>query len=58
MWRNKLEARLNNVSHLKGGLFLGYCTIHKQYYTDHKHTNGEIRCPNCDMIWMKERGFQ
>ena len=57
MWRNKLEARINNVSALGDGLFLGYCTIHKQYYKDYKHTNGEIRCPPCDAIWLKAGGF-
>jgi len=55
---NKIVARLNNVSDLGNGRFLGYCKTHKDYYEDFKHTNGEIRCPDCDADWLKERRFQ
>ena len=37
-----------------GNMFLGYCSIHKSYFLDVKHTNGEIRCPVCDKNWLKK----
>ena len=39
---------------LENGLFLGYCNQHKQYYIDHEHTNGLIRCPICEEEWLKK----
>ena len=52
----KLTARMD-MTNLGNSVFLGYCKIHKQYYVDHKHTNGEIRCPICDEKWLHEQGF-
>lgn len=47
----KLKARISEAN-VGNNLFLGYCTQHKKYYLDHKHTNGEIRCPTCDSQWL------
>ena len=52
----RLLARCDPVM-LGNNLFLGYCRTHKEYYADHKHTNGEIRCPMCDEKWLIEHGF-
>lgn len=35
-----------------GVMFLGYCSRHKQYFLDLKHTNGDIRCPMCEVEWL------
>ena len=53
----KLVARLNNVATVGNGIFMGYCKTHKRYYLDRKHTNGNIRCPHCDAIWLRKMGF-
>lgn len=38
-------------------VFLGRCKVHKKYYLDRKHTNGEIRCPICESKWLRQQGF-
>jgi len=52
----RLMARIDRAC-ISNNLFLGYCKIHKSYYLDHKHTNGEIRCPICDERWLIEHKF-
>ena len=52
----RLKARIDKVN-VGNNLFLGYCKIHKSYYLDHNHTNGEIRCPICDEEWLIEHKF-
>ena len=47
----KLKARID-MANIDNNLFLGYCTLHQTYYVDHKHTNGEIRCPTCEKKWF------
>jgi hypothetical protein len=53
---DRLKARIDDAS-VGHGLFLGYCTLHEKYYLDHKHTNGEIRCPICDTQWLAKHGI-
>lgn len=50
---SRLKAHIG-IPTQKGNKFLGYCSIHKSYFLDVKHTNGEIRCPLCDKIWLDE----
>ena len=49
---SRLKARLG-INEKHGNLFLGHCKPHKTYFLDHKHTNGDIRCPICDEAWLK-----
>ncbi len=49
----RLRARLG-FREKKGNLFLSYCKSHKTYFLDYKHTNGDIRCPICDEVWLKQ----
>ncbi len=48
---SKMKARLRLFEKF-GNLFLGYCKRHKTYFLDLEHTNGDIRCPICDKIWL------
>ena len=52
----RLMAR-SGMTDVGNRLFLGRCSIHKKYYLDRKHTNGDIRCPLCDSKWLRKRGF-
>ena len=49
----RLKGRIDRAN-IGNNLFLGYCKIHKSYYLDHNHTNGEIRCPICDEEWLRK----
>ena len=51
---SKMRARLGLFEKF-GNLFLGYCKRHKTYFLDLEHTNGVIRCPICDKIWLLKR---
>ncbi|RLI50590.1 hypothetical protein DRO61_03630 [Candidatus Bathyarchaeota archaeon] len=51
---SKMRARLGLFEKF-GNLFLGYCKRHKTYFLDLEHTNGVIRCPICDKIWLIKR---
>ena len=52
----QLIARIDR-SKIDDNLFLGYCKLHKKYYVDYIHTNGEIRCPICDKKWLIEHNL-
>ena len=53
----RIVARLNGQTPVSNNTFLGYCSVHKQYYLDHKHTNDVIRCPICDHEWLSKRSL-
>ena len=47
----RIRARLGRVK-LIDSRFLSYCRNHDTYYVDNEHTNGDIRCPSCDQVWL------
>lgn len=51
----KIMAKYVGMAHVNGQVFLGYCTIHREYYLDLIHMNDVIRCPICDKKWLDER---
>ncbi len=54
----QLKVKLLGMADLGTRRFLSYCSKHRKYYVDIMHTNGEIRCPQCDSVWIRERGLE
>jgi hypothetical protein len=54
------QARFLGLRPRIDGRRLAYCGTHQIYYADHCHTNGngEVRCPTCDDLWLRRRGFK
>jgi hypothetical protein len=53
----RLKSKIYTQINVGEGIFLGYCRQHRNYYLDHQHTDGTIRCPICDKEWLTKHGF-